>query len=311
MTLPGFEGLETVTVGGATLAYREVGTGDPVVFVHGTLSDLRTWEQQLPAIAESYRAVSYSRRYARPNPDIDPGTDDQMLPHVDDLVTFLEAIDAAPAHLIGNSWGAFISLLTALRHPGSVRTLVLEEPPVIPLVLGPGTRPDPRILLRNLVRRPRATLAVLRFGAGTVAPAQKAFRRGEDERAMEIFVHGVLGKAAYERLPDQRKQQALENLRAAKAQLLGAGFPQLSEDDLRSVAAPTLLLTGEHSSAALHRLTDILEENLDIVERIEIRGASHAMHEEAADAVNAAILDFLARRGGSAANSASAHEERR
>jgi pimeloyl-ACP methyl ester carboxylesterase len=106
-----------VVVDGATLAYRERGEGRTVVFVHGSASDLRTWEQQVPAIAESHRAIAYSRRYARPNGDIAPGVDDQMSPHVDDLVAFLRAIDAAPAHLVGHSRGAFICLLTAIRQP--------------------------------------------------------------------------------------------------------------------------------------------------------------------------------------------------
>lgn len=34
------DGLSRVAVNGATLAYREHGTGEPVVFVHGTLSDI-------------------------------------------------------------------------------------------------------------------------------------------------------------------------------------------------------------------------------------------------------------------------------
>jgi hypothetical protein len=78
----GFTGVPTVFVDGATLAYLEQGEGEPVVFVHGSASDLRTWEQQIPAIAESHRAIAYSRRYARPNEDIPPGLDDQMSPRV-------------------------------------------------------------------------------------------------------------------------------------------------------------------------------------------------------------------------------------
>ena len=73
----------------ATLAYREQGEGEPIVFVHGGLSDLRAWEQQLPALGRSFRAIAYSRRFARPNQDIDPEADDPMLPHVDDLAAFL------------------------------------------------------------------------------------------------------------------------------------------------------------------------------------------------------------------------------
>ncbi len=70
-------------------------------------------------------------------------------------------------------------------------------------------------------------------------------------------------------------------------------FPPLGDDDVRSIRAPALLLTGEHSPAFLLRLTDRLEELLPIVERSEIPDASHAMHEENSPAVNQAILDFL------------------
>ena len=92
-----FRVTKTATVNGTTLAYREQGEGDPVVFVHGGLSDLRTWEQQLSGVGRSYRAITYSRRFARPNEDIDPGADGPMLPHVDDHADFLREIDAASA----------------------------------------------------------------------------------------------------------------------------------------------------------------------------------------------------------------------
>jgi pimeloyl-ACP methyl ester carboxylesterase len=286
--------VESVAVDGTTLAYRERGAGEPVVFVHGSASDLRSWDQQLPAIGTSYRAIAYSRRYARPNEDIEPGADDQMLPHVDDLVSLLGAIHATPAHLVGHSWGAFICLLTAIRHPQLVRSLVLQEPPVLSLFV--STPPRPKELLPLFIRRPRTAVSILKFGAGTVAPAQRAFRRGDDDTAMRRFAYGVLGKDTYEQLSEERRQQARENLNALRAQLLGAGFPPLSDDDLRRVRIPTLLMTGERSPAFLLRLTDRLQELLPDVERIEIAGASHAMQEENAGAVNEAIRRFLAHQ---------------
>jgi pimeloyl-ACP methyl ester carboxylesterase len=293
MTATAFGATRTATVNGTTLTYREQGEGEPVVFVHGTASDLRAWEQQLPVVGRSRRAIAYSRRFARPNEDIAPEADDQMLPHVEDLVAFLRAIDAAPAHLVGNSWGAFISLLTAVRHPDLVRTLVLEEPPVLSLFV--STPPRPSELLRLFVTRPRTAIAILKFGAGTIGPAQKAFERGEDDEAMRIFGHGVLGKEPFERLPEARKEQMRENLNSARAQLLGAGFPPLGDDDVRNIRVPVLLLTGELSPSVLLRLTDRLEELLPIVERVAISGASHAMHEENAPAVNEAVVGFLAQ----------------
>jgi pimeloyl-ACP methyl ester carboxylesterase len=288
-----FNRLPTVVVDGATLAYREQGDGEPVVFIHGSASDLRTWDQQVPAIAKSHRAIAYSRRYARPNEDIRPGLDDQMLPHVDDLTALLRVMDAAPAHLVGHSWGAFICLLTSIRHPWLVRSMVLQEPPVLSLFT--STPPRPRELLPLLVRRPKTGLAILKFGGRTIAPVRRAFRRGDDDQALQKFAHGVLGKDTYERLPEERRQQARENLNTLRAQVMGAGFPPLSEDDVRGVVAPTLLMTGERSPAFLLRLTDRLQQLLPRAERVEIAGASHAMHEENSDAVNEAILGFLAR----------------
>jgi pimeloyl-ACP methyl ester carboxylesterase len=300
MTSAGFGPVRTAAANGTQLAYREEGEGEPVVFVHGSASDLRTWEQQLPALGRRHRAIAYSRRFAPPNRDLEPGADDPMLPHVEDLAAFLHAIGAAPAHLVGNSWGAFIGLLTAVRHPGLVRTLVLEEPPVLSLFV--STPPRPAELLRLLATRPRTGFAILGFGAAVVTRAQRAFRAGKDEEALQIFGRGVLGEAAFARLPEARKQQMRDNVRSLRAQLLGAGFPPLAAADLRGIRAPALLVTGERSPAVFLRLTDCLEELLPRAERVAIPGASHAMHEENAAATNDAILGFLGRHSGAPAS---------
>ena len=50
MTSSAFEDTRTAKVDGTTLAFREQGEGEPVVFVHGAIIYRRTWEQQLPAI---------------------------------------------------------------------------------------------------------------------------------------------------------------------------------------------------------------------------------------------------------------------
>jgi pimeloyl-ACP methyl ester carboxylesterase len=287
------EGLRTADVDGTALAYRELGEGEPVVFVHGSASDMRWWDQQLPTIGTSYRAIAYSRRYARPNPDIEPGADDQMLLHVDDLEALVRGLDAAPAHLVGQSWGAFICLLTAIRRPELVRSLVLAEPPVLSLFM--TTPPRPMELVRLFARRPRTARAILGFSMKTAFPAMKAFRRGDDEQAIRSFAEGFVGKEGYERLPEPRKNQLRENVGTLRAQLLGAGFPPLSDDEVRRVAAPTLLMTGERSPAFPIRLTDRLQELLPNPERVEIAGASHAMTVENPAAANAAILEFLSR----------------
>jgi len=70
-----------VQVNGAELAYVVEGTGQPVVFVHGGFVDLTVWQQQVPAVAERYRAIAYSRRYAWPNEGIPDGVADEAVAH--------------------------------------------------------------------------------------------------------------------------------------------------------------------------------------------------------------------------------------
>jgi len=118
---------------GATLEYHEVGSGEPLVLVHGSASDYRTWGLQQPALAEHFRVISYSRRYHWPNDPISDGADYSMDEQVGDLQALLHALDAGPAHLVGHSYGAFLALLVAVREPSLVRSLVLAEPPVLTL----------------------------------------------------------------------------------------------------------------------------------------------------------------------------------
>lgn len=48
---------------------------------------------------------------------------------------------------------------------------------------------------------------------------------------MRLFVDGVLGKKGFDGIPAARQQQMRENLGALKAQMLGAGFPPLHEQN--------------------------------------------------------------------------------
>ena len=283
------EGAKTAEVNGTSLAYVEQGEGEVVVFVHGAMSDLRTWQHQLPEIGRSYRAVAYSRRYARPNDDIKPGEKESMLPHVDDLVAFLNEIGAAPAHLVGNSYGAYISLLTAMRHPSLVRSLVLEEPPVAPLFVE-SVPPGLLDLLRFVVTRPRVAMVVLP-GMSFLPAAKRELDRGETEKGLMRFAEAALGTRTFKRLSEARKQQMRENVSTLPDQL--GNFPPLPEDEVRSVSVPAMVVTGECSPPVVKLLMSRLTELLPNAGHAEIREASHLMHEDNAEAVNETIRAFL------------------
>ena len=95
--------LKKVKVNGRVLNYIEQGTGEPVVFVHGSLGDYRTWRAQMDTFARHFRVISYSRRYHYPNNWVGTGSDDSVGRHAEDLAAFIKALKLPPVHLIGHS----------------------------------------------------------------------------------------------------------------------------------------------------------------------------------------------------------------
>jgi len=283
--------MPTASVNGADLTYEDVGDGEPVVFVHGSASDHRTWIAQTEAFAKEFRVISYSRRYHWPNEPIPAGGRYIMDEHVDDLRALIHSLDAAPAHLVGNSYGAFLALLLAIREPSLVRSLVLAEPPVLTLFVSN----DPTVweLLKTLLTRPRTGAGILRLGIRGIDPAKKAFEHGDRKTGLRTFVDVVLGDGAYDGLPEVRSKQVHDNAESLRAELLGPGFSPLEVEKVQQIQAPTLLVTGENSIGLFHRLIDRLEELLPRCERSEIPDAPHTMHEANAPAFNAAVRSFF------------------
>lgn len=282
-----------IAIDGARFEYFKNGKGEPLIMVHGSASDYRTWYSQLDTFAELFTTILYSRRYHWPNEPIPEGADYSMNEHVDDLLRILCSLDATPAHLVGHSYGAFVCLLLALRKPHLVRTLVLAEPPVITLFV--SNNPKLMEIFKVLVTRPRTAAALIKFGVHGVAPARKAFRQGDVEAGIQRFGDAVFGHGGYGRLSEFQKAQVHDNVMTVKAELLGTGFPSLDSEQLGNLKVPTLLVTGQRSIDLFYCLTDRLQELMPYTERVEISGASHMMHEDNATAYNSAILSFLSK----------------
>jgi len=95
--------VKSVDVGqGIRLHYVEQGRGIPVVFVHGSLSDVAYWADQLGPFARRYRAIAYSRRYDFPsvNPTR-PGY--SALADADDLAPLIKTLGLSKVVVIGHS----------------------------------------------------------------------------------------------------------------------------------------------------------------------------------------------------------------
>ncbi len=268
-----------------------------MVLVHGGISDLTSWEPLLGPVAERYRAISYTRRYSWPGEPIPEGADDQLLAHADDLIALVETLKLGRVHLVGNSGGGFICLLAAIKRADLFRSMVVQEPPVVPLFF--SMPPKPWQLIALLVRRPRTGKALFGLITQGLLPSMAALKRNDLEDGVRIFAQAVLGPQVYASLPDQVRRHMLLDARTFRASLLGKDtFPRFTPADARVIRVPTLLMTGAISPEHNHRLADRLAELVPNVERVNIPGASHVMHWQNPDATAHAILGFLDRHAG-------------
>lgn len=58
--------IKRVRVNDYDMTYSESGTGLPLVLVHGSLGDYRSWKAQIPCFAQQYRTIAVSLRHAYP-----------------------------------------------------------------------------------------------------------------------------------------------------------------------------------------------------------------------------------------------------
>lgn len=282
---------QEIDLDGASFAYRENGHGDPMVLVHANISDLRSWEPLEPLLAKHFRVINYSRRFAHPNRPIGDGVDDVLARHVEDLVALIEKLRLGKVHLVGNSSGAFVCLLAARQRPDLVRTLTLEEPPVVSLFLQ-ALPPKPGEVFKLLFSSPGALVALLKFGAGAIGPATKAFQQGRDDIALDLFARGVLGDAAYAKVPSLRKQQMTDNIKAHRAALLGVGLPVFTAMDAGAIRVPTQLVRGSDTPGFQRRINQRLAELIPGAKDVCIPNASHLVHEDNPQVVAEAIRTF-------------------
>jgi non-heme chloroperoxidase len=59
--------LQAIEVNGTKLHYVMRGSGEPVVFVHGSLGSYRTFQRQFEALSSAFLVVAFSRRFHPPN----------------------------------------------------------------------------------------------------------------------------------------------------------------------------------------------------------------------------------------------------
>jgi len=262
-----------VTVNGAELNYIEGGSGETVVLLHGGTGDYRSWSAHWDALIREYHVISYSRRYHYPNNNAKLIKNYSALNEADDLAALIDELKLGRVHLVGTSYGAYTALAFALEHPKVVRSLVLVEPP-----------------LHSWMKETDEYKQFMEFWQQT----SDAFRKGDQQNAVRIFVNGLFGPTYFDQLPPAISTAIMQNAHALEVLASSNNpFPELAKEKIMKLETPTIVVTGM-KTIKLHRLVD------DELARIKpnakhflVPDAGHAVARDNPEQFRTTVLTFL------------------
>ncbi len=279
LAAPEQEKLAKVRVNGVDLHYLDRGSGEPIVFVHGSLVDYREWAPVAALLGDRYQTITYSRRYNHPNTNPMTSSDHSALVESEDLVALVRALGLERVHLAGISYGAYTVLLTTLRHPEIVRSAILVEPP---LMRWAPELPGGAGLADEFNRVWRAT--------------GDAFRAGDREGALRTSIDWFLGPGASDNLPPEFAAMLRGNLEEWRALTTSTdAFPTVSRDEVRAVSAPVLMISGGRTMPVLKLTDDELEKQLQGERRVTVPDGTHDVCSEQPAVCAEAIRAFLSQ----------------
>ena len=264
-----------VTIGEHKLRTIEVGTGEPILLIHGFADTVYCWHRNLSPLAEAgFRAIAFDL----------PGCGQSTLPAgfrygVDDLALLttelLDSLGIPQAHVMGASMGGGVALTLAVHHPERVGKVVA----VAPVCYHPPFRPFVYLfryqslasLIEPLVGPWLADLALRNeYGDSTRLRPQVA-----DQYRLE-----------------SRRPEYLRACMRALRDYWNESFASTAER-YSEIRAPLYLVWGERDSLISPRrygprLAADTGANLTI-----ISGAGHVVQLERSQEFNAAVIDFL------------------
>jgi pimeloyl-ACP methyl ester carboxylesterase len=115
----------TVTAGGVTYAYRELGPqgGIPVIFFVHLAATLDNWDPRvIDPIAKNRHVIAFDNRGVGASTGQVPDTVEAM---ADDAYTFIRALGFSKIDIFSFSLGGFVAQALVVKHPDLVRKLVL------------------------------------------------------------------------------------------------------------------------------------------------------------------------------------------
>ena len=275
-----------ITANGIDFAIDECGDGpDVALCLHGFPESRKSWRHQLPVLAaQGWHAVAPDLRgygdTSRPKA--------QSAYHINHLVAdtaaLFDALGARRRLLIAHDWGALIAWVVAQRRAVALDGLVIMNVPH-PAVF--------RHTLRTLWAQKRKSWYVAFFQLPWLP--EKLLGANGAEAVGRAFTDSAVDKAAFP--PDiiayYRANASVPGALTAMINYYRANFPDVLAEPVVVIDVPTLMIWGEQDMAIDIANTQGYGPLVRDFTRVTLPDASHWVQQDAPDAVNKALVDWL------------------
>ena len=255
----------SVTVGGKRLSAKVGGSGVPIVLFHSLLADQSSFDLIALPLAKSHQVVVLSL----PGFEGSDFVGSSLEAIADHIAAGIQAMDFKQKPiLLGNGYGGFVALLSAIRHPGIASRLVLAD-------CGAAFSEPGRAAFRGM------SGAAKEKGLGAIADV--AMRR--------------LFSPEFQQLNPALTEERKERFLAVDPQTFHGACDALGTLDLRphlsSVTVPALILVGEQDEATPPPMSQELCAGLPNATLVVLTGCAHVPQLQAPDVFMDAIRDFI------------------
>ena len=255
-------------VGDTEIAFDDIGSGLPVVFLHAFPLNRTMWDPQVTALVGECRCIPIDLRGFGDSGASPPYSVDQ---YADDAVAVLDTLQIERAVVVGLSLGGYIALALWRRHRARVRALVLAD------TRAGADTPDS-------VKR-RRELIELAHTQGSVGIAN-------------VQIAGLVGKTTRDKRPDIYDSVHRLIAQAPPEGIVGGLEAMIARPDstptLSTIDVPTLIIAGSEDVVTPPREARAMHAAIP-GSRIEIlQQAGHLSNLERPAAFNTVITEFLA-----------------
>jgi 2-hydroxy-6-oxonona-2,4-dienedioate hydrolase len=265
----------TVDAGEVPTRALQAGTGEPVVFLHGTSGHLEAFARNIGAHAERYacHAIDMLGHGYSGKPDFPY----EIPRYRDHLLAYLDAVGIEKAHIVGESLGGWVGGRTAIDHPDRVASLQL-------LCAG-GTVANPQVMERI---RTSTREAVTRDDVELTRGRLRLLMANPEDATEELVAirHAIYHAPDF--VANVDNLLCLQNMEVRLRNVL-------RPEHLAQIAAPTLIVWGRNNPFGDVPEANDMHQAIAGSELVLFDECGHWPQHEHAEHYNTISLDFLAK----------------